>query len=115
MSLTKLVDMRKTPAEKLEDANCMTLGAVNEYPYGLCLSLGNDELDKLGADHTDLTVGDIVDLRAMARVTSISENETEEGKKCRVELQIVMLGAELESEEDEEYQEPRSRLKNKRG
>ena len=104
--LNKLVDMRKTAEEKAEDMMPM-LGSVNEYPYGLCIRLTQDELDKLDVDHTDWEIGDIFDLRAMARVTSVSENETEAGKHCCVELQIVMLGAESESEEAE----PVSRVK----
>lgn len=112
MSLQKLVDMRKTPAEKAEDAVCMPMGVVNEYPYGLCMSLCDEELEKLDVDYTDLQVGDIIDMRAMARVTSVSKNETEVGERIRVELQIVLLGIESESEE---VDEPRSRLKNKRG
>lgn len=107
--LNKLVDMRKTPEEKMEDM--MPMGTVNEYPYGLCIRLTQDELDKLDVDHADWEIGDIFDLRAMARVTSVSENETEAGKKCCVELQIVMLGAESESEE----LEPISRVKRQKG
>lgn len=113
MSLTKLVDMRKTPAEKAEDTMCMPSGCINEYPYGLCVSLGDEELNKLEADYSDLTVGDIIDMRSMARVTSISKNETESGERTRIELQIVMLGIENESTEADD--EPRSRLRKNRG
>lgn len=100
----KLVDMRKTAADKAEEYSTMpmTLGAVNEYPYGLSLCLEDETLEKLNVDHADWSVGDIFDLRAMARVTSVSENETESGEKKRVELQIIMLGAESESAEGDE-------------
>lgn len=76
--------------------------SINEYPYGLCIRLTESEIDRLQVDHKDWEVGDIFDLRAMARVTSISENETEAGMRCGVELQIIMLGCESETAEDGE-------------
>lgn len=109
MSL-KLVDMRKSAEEKAEDmmTSPWSPGPASEYPYGLCICLTEAELEKLGADHEGLEIGDIFDIRAMARVTSVSENETEAGKTCRVEMQIVMMGVESE---DEEVDEPISRVK----
>lgn len=106
MGLNQLKDMRKTPEEKMEDM-ISPIGAVNDYPYGLCIRLTQDELEKLDVDHSDWKIGDIFDLRSLARVTSVSENETESGKRCCVELQILMLGAESEAEEAE----PVSRVK----
>lgn len=104
----KLVDMRLTDSEKAEQNGPMSVGAVNEYPWGLCIRLSDKELEKLSVDHADWTVGDIFDLRAMARVTSISSNETTEGERTGIELQLVMLGAEVEDSEEEE---PKSRVK----
>lgn len=68
------------------------------YPYGLCICLGNDELDKLGLD-SDCEVGDMLHLMAMAKVTSISKRETDKGDDCRIEMQITHLGLEDESQE----------------
>jgi len=103
MFSVKMTDMAKTPAEIKEDMPTMPSSdsVVNRYPYGLCISLTEDELSKLKMDGTP-SVGDMVHLFAMARVTSVSENEKSDGSKCcRVELQITHLGTEDESEEEE--------------
>lgn len=100
----KLVDMRKTPEDKAEDLGLP--GSVNEYPYGLAIRLTDSEIERLQVDHAEWGVGDIFDLRAMARVTSISKNETADGERCSIEMQIIMLGAE--SEDDEEL--PRKKI-----
>ena len=73
-----------------------------DYPYGLRITLTNEELDKLDLDHEDAEVGGLVHLFAMARITSVSQNEDTAGDKCcRIELQIESLGVEDESQEDE--------------
>lgn len=107
-----LIDMRKTAEEKAEDM-MPSLGAVNEYPYGLCLRLTDSELERLSVDASSLEVGALYDMRAMMRITSLSSNETESGERCCVEAQIVMMEVESEDDESEEPM-PRSRLR-KRG
>jgi Major coat protein-like len=77
------------------------------YPYGLCISLSEDELEKLGLDGELPQVGMMIHLSAMAKVTSVSQNEREQidGTKTlckRVELQITHLATENEDEEDKE-------------
>ncbi len=74
------------------------------YPYGLSICLTNDELEKLGLE-SNCEVGDMIHLMAMAKVTSISKNETQDGESCRIELQITHLG--LEDEDKEEEVKPR--------
>ena len=78
------------------------------YPYGLSICLTQNELEKLEVDYSDWQVGDLFHLMAMAKITSISEHETEGGKNCRVEMQIVALSGEnedLEGEESESEEE----------
>jgi hypothetical protein len=97
--LPSMVDMARSPKEMAE-------GAVPQapvYPYGLGICLCTEELEKLGVDYEDWQVGEHFHLFAMAKITSISKNETAEGENCRVELQIVSL--EGESEEDIEGEE----------
>jgi len=81
------------------------------YPYGLCICLTSDELEKLDLD-ADAEVGDMIHITAMAKVTSISKRATTEGEDCRIELQITDIGLENEEEEgDEEEIDPRIRRK----
>ena len=60
------------------------------YPYGCCICLCNEELDKLGLD-SDCSVGD--ELMAVVRfeVKMVSESKGPDGPNCRVELQIVAM------------------------
>jgi hypothetical protein len=109
------VDMAKSPEEVKEQTTIASPiePKVPVYPYGLCISLTQDDLDKLDLD-PDCEVGDIVHLMAMAKVTSRSENEMEtaDGKKekcCRIELQITHLSVEDEDDEDPQAQADKRR------
>ena len=109
MSMPPMIDMARSP-EEAKDAMPMAaaIGDTPKYPWGLSISLTQDELEKLDVDHSDWEVGNVFHLHAFAKVTSISENETENGKCCRVELQITHLaGIESEDEENEEYERPK--------
>jgi hypothetical protein len=98
-----MFDMAKTPEEAKEDTkpSPATVADVNKYPYGLCLSLDEDQLDKLDLDKPD--VGDMCHLFGIGRVTNVSEHEKADGSVCcRVELQITHLGVECEDDEEGE-------------
>lgn len=100
-----MVDMKRTPKEKQETAEMATPIASNQpdYPYGLSISLCEDELEKLGFVQNELQVGDMVHLNAMASVTSVSSSDNHvNGPSCRVELQLTHIQAE---DEDEEFEE----------
>lgn len=61
------------------------------YPYGLCIRLGKDELEKLGITSLP-TVGVEMNVMARATVKSVSSYETQgEGADMSVELQITDL------------------------
>lgn len=100
--LNGMIDMAKTEKEVAMDVSPLSSGDVDKYPYGLRISLSQDELEKLGVDHSDWEVGATFHLHAFAKVTSISANETENGMNCNVSLQITHLAGESEDEENEE-------------
>lgn len=62
------------------------------YPYGLCLELDNETLEKLGlSDLPD--VGDEFTIQARVKVTRASSSETEGGGAQRnASLQVTALG-----------------------
>jgi len=117
-----MVDMAKTPAEAKKDSMATASPpkpSVPTYPYGLCISLNEEDLAKLGMGDGDLpAIGDMIHLAAMAKVTSVSENQNtaEDGtvkKCCRIELQITHLATENEDEEtarDEATEQRRGRF-----
>ena len=103
--MTAMVDLAKTPAEVKKEVADMTMPAmpasskpsVAEYPYGLCISIEDETLKKLGLDGDLPAAGEMLHFVAMAKVTNASEQERldSDGKPqkcCRVELQIVQMG-----------------------
>jgi len=100
-----MVDMAMSPEEMKNNSPILVADVSNQpiYPYGLSIRLTHAELEKLNVDYSDWSVGDHFHLEAMAKITSIRESETEGGKDCCVELQIVALkGHDEEHEFDEE-------------
>lgn len=84
------------------------------FPWGLRITLENDQLKKLGLTAADFEIGSIIHLHAMSRVTSITEDQRKSGDTmCRVELQIEQLACENEDAENAEAEapKPRARLK----
>jgi hypothetical protein len=84
------------------------------FPYGLKICLTDKEMAKMGLDTSEAVVGGLIHLHAMARITSVSTNETQDGdENFRMELQIEDMCVESEDEEnaEEEAQEdaPRRR------
>lgn len=91
----KLVNMKVDPAEREARYKESTLVEGPRYPYGLCLHLDDEVMEKLGLKELP-AVGKPVMVHAMADVTSVSENEyTTEGgkteKRQSVSLQITDL------------------------
>ncbi len=71
-----------------------------DYPWGLRISLTEKELDKLGMK-ADCRIGDMLDMRCFAVVTSVSTHQAG-GKDCaRVELQIQKMAVEDEQDEED--------------
>lgn len=102
-----MIDMKRTDAEKADDMAMPTVANMDDYPYGLRICLTEVELEKLGFSVDDLAVEDMVHLHAFATVTSVSENSTDKGKTCRVELTLTHISAEDEEEENQEEEAPR--------
>ena len=97
--MRKMIDMAKDAEEMKESMPSIApMSEVNKYPYGLCICLTNDEIEKLDLDD-DVEAGDMMHGFFMAKVTSVSKNDTGDGQKTRVEMQIVAMGVEDENAE----------------
>lgn len=104
--LSHMVSMECEPPEPIEAASeGLSAPAMPIYPYGLAISLTQDELEKLDVDYSEWGVGDLFHLHAMAKITSISESESTDGKRCRVEMQIIALAGEDEDSENQAYED----------
>lgn len=98
-----MVDMKKSEeqiARELDPTPEPNPEYVNEYPYGLCICLDNDMIEKLGLDD-DVEAGDGIQFVAYAKVTSSSSNDTAAGTKRRVEIQITHMGLGPDHYEEE--------------
>ena len=106
--MPQMISMAKTPNEDKEKLQYACPPPSSIYPYGLCISLTEEELEKLNVDYSGAQVGDHYHFVCMAKVTSISCNETQDGKKCRLEMQITDIAVESEEDEyaDDEQREP---------
>lgn len=98
-TMPSFISMQKDPEEMKEDAAMPDMGDQPIFPYGLAISLSQDELEKLDMDD-DCSVGDLVCFKSLAKVTSVTKNDTVDGAKTRVELQII--GIELDGCHDED-------------
>ena len=97
-----MVDMALTDDEKLDAMMpCIVPSSGPDYPYGLKICLTEKELEKLGLA-ANCDVGDVIDLRAFAVVTSVSMEAREGNETARVELQIERLAIENEATESTE-------------
>lgn len=101
--LPAMVDMSVSGEDEAREAVSIgrLLPSAPRYPYGLSICLTQNELEKLDVDYSDWKVGDHFHLMALAKITGISETETEKGKNCRVEMQIIALSGEDEELEGE--------------
>lgn len=97
MGWSKMVSMELDDEDQLDAEMPIPMERRPKFPFGLIISLRHDELDKLDLDHPDL--GDVIDLRAFARVIGVSTNEHDGGHSCCVSLQIEELAVENEADE----------------
>ena len=84
-----LIDLKKDPQPV--DSNEM----YNEpmYSYGLCISLGKEELEKLGIEKLP-EAGSEMMLMAKAYVKTVRESQEKDGVEQNVELQICAMAIE---------------------
>ena len=87
-----LQSMELDDEDKLDAPMPIAMPDKPDYPFGLVISLTDAELAKLDLDPADATVGGMFMFTAMARITSVSSNESEGRSCCRVEAQIEQMG-----------------------
>lgn len=87
----KIVSMEidRDPEEAAEAA----MPEPNPFPYGLCLRLCEEDMDKLKLEEP-YPVGTIVTIEARAVVTETRDNESIGGKDVGMSIQITNLGLE---------------------
>lgn len=95
-----MVDMKLTPKEVKEEKAEVRSIDVPPYPWGLCIRLEKDELDKLKLASLP-NVGDEVHITAVGRVTGVSSSMRDQKDEDKtVSIQIVMLALDDEGADD---------------
>ncbi len=91
MADLKSMKMGKKEAKKMYGESIPSAEA--EYPWGLQIELDEESLGKLGMSIEDVTVGDEVDVTAVAMVESLRMSQHQDGSKCEnITLQITKMG-----------------------
>ena len=84
-----LIDLKKDPQPI--DSNEMYDEPM--YSYGLCISLGKEELEKLGIEKLPQAGSEMM-LTAKAYVKTVRESQEKDGVEQNVELQISAMAIE---------------------
>jgi len=87
-----LIDMKRPKKKENVDSPEIS-GGYEKYPWGIRLTLENEELKKLGMNIKNFPVGKTCKIEGEAEVTSVSENENIDDKESResVGLQIKKI------------------------
>lgn len=86
--MASLINMETTPAEAQEYTQ-PTIADAPKYPWGLCITLNDDSLEKLGVKSLP-PIDTEVTIVAKACVARTSENQTQGGDSCSsMDLQIT--------------------------
>lgn len=84
----------------------LSSGEYQEYPYGLCIRLEDEQIEKLGF-HGMPRIGDKFYLKGFVEVKELGEHSSEhEGKERNMSLQITHMGlkhVEQEREADQVF------------
>ncbi len=103
-----MVDMSLTPADRKEK-QILIEEMPPEYPWGLHVRLEDRELKLLGFE-TLPAVGDVLPIKAMAKVTSVSQDDREGGEVSRsVSLTLIEMDV-IDGKASEGVSERRSRV-----
>lgn len=99
----KMVGMKLQKISKKEQGEDSSMPGMSkdEYPYGLKISLNEEQLKKM--EHVaNLSVGDEVDLEAKGKITSMSSDERSDGKNRSVTIQITSLSCDCSSDNEDD-------------
>ena len=96
MAKTTLISMKRTPEDMRKDMGetAPVTSIAPDYPYGLCIHLDKDELDKLGMRQLP-DVGSEFPICASVRVTCVRKSAVEGAdEETSVDLQITAMAVD---------------------
>lgn len=101
----KLVSLELSKAEREKEAegSCAPAAERPLFPYGTSMYLGDEALKKLGITEMP-SVGTVLNITAVAKVTGTSEREYEGGSHSTLDIQFTKMACEEGEEEPAEKQ-----------
>ena len=81
-----LIDLKKDP----QPIDSKEMYDEPMYSYGLCISLGKEELEKLGIEQLPQAGSEMM-LKAKAYVKTVRESQEKDGVEQNVELQLSLI------------------------
>ena len=84
-----LIDLKKDP----QPIDSKEMYDEPMYSYGLCISLGREELEKLGIEKLP-EAGSEMMIKAIAYVKTVRESKEKDGVEQNVQIQICAMGIE---------------------
>ena len=100
----KLVNLKYTAAEKKDEQSEMAVSSTSDYPYGLCITLEDEELAKLKMAMPN--VGDKINFACVGEVTSCSiQRRSGQDDESRVSIQITQMAVMTPADVAEEKAE----------
>lgn len=96
-----MVNMKLTTKEVKKEGNEMAVcGQDSPYPWGMCIRLEKEELDKLKMAKLP-QVGDELHITAVGKVTSVASSLRDQNDEDKtVSIQIVMMSVDDEGADD---------------
>ena len=79
--------MSKKKRKQVETVN----PSNEEYPWGLGINLEIEEIKKLGMDIENLSVGDTVNLTAIAKINNISQSDSSDGETQSIGMRLMKM------------------------
>jgi len=90
----ELVSVKRTAEDKKKEREAWdkpSTETMDDYPYGLCLHLDAETLEKLGITETDFDAGNSVGIVAEAMITEDAARSVNGKVKRSISLQITKL------------------------
>lgn len=98
--MAEMKDMKLSPKEQKELSEPTSMVDKPEYPWGLQLSINDEEYEKLFSSPPQ--IGEVFMVQAKAKVTGINLSNREDGEdRKNVQLQIIEMGLEKEAPKKE--------------